>query len=255
MSKLNDAIMERRQAWPKPPWVWSVTLDDKLAAGIEQQVARRLKAGGNLRGWKIGGNDLGARTRWGVESCVFGYLTDATCHTGDQTFAIGDAACAAVEPEIWIEVIADLSGEEPPDQVALAIGRTGLAAEIIDMRGRFDDITAVLADNIFHRAATFAAPVRRLGLDDLGTQLLTASRNGHEHWRLPATTLVPDLSEVVAFVAAGLSRRGERLRAGELILSGVLTPLPIWVQPGDLVVLKAGDLGALNLTFTGGETQ
>ena len=63
------------------------------------------------------------------------------------------------------------------------------------------------------------------------------------------TLLVPDLREAVAFVAAGLSRRGERLRAGQRILSGVLTPLPVWVQPGDTVVLSAGALGAITLTF------
>ena len=52
-------------------------------------------------------------------------------------------------------------------------------------------------------------------------------------------------------MAAGLARRGDRLAAGQRILSGVLTPMPIWVQPGDQVALSAGDLGTLELTFTG----
>jgi 2-keto-4-pentenoate hydratase len=238
-------------AWPKPPWAWPASLDGKLLAGFQRQSSRQARAGGELVGWKIGGNDFGARARWGVDSCVFGYLTDATCRSGDQTFAIGDAACAAVEPEIWIEVLSDLCGDEPADVVATAIGRLGLAAEIIDLRGRFDDIASVLADNIFHRAATFADPLRLLPVGDLPSQILIACRNGSEHWRLPATTLVADVREVVAFVAGGLARRGDRLAAGQRILSGVLTPLPIWVQPGDQVSLSAGDLGALDLTFTG----
>lgn len=237
--------------WPHAPWAWSDPPDARIDLGMQRQSRKQSSVGGRLIGWKVGGNDLGTRIRWGVQSCVFGYLTDATCTTGDQTWPIGDAKCAAVEAEIWLELARDLAGGESAEDVGAAIGAFGLAAELTDARGRFDDIAAVLEGNIFHRAATFAPAARDVTLADLPSSMLTVERNGQVVWGLPATSFIPDIREAVGFIANGLQRLGHRLRAGQRVMSGVLTPLPVWAQPGDEIKVSADRLGAIRLSFTG----
>lgn len=237
--------------WPRAPWAWPDPPDARIETGMRRQAQKRLHARGRLIGWKVGGNDLGTRIRWGVRSCVFGYLTDATCRSGDQTWAIGDAKCAAVEAELWFELTRSLDGGESADDVGAAIGAFGLAAELIDARGRFDDVAAVLAGNIFHRAATFAPAAKGVSLADLGGSVLSVERNGHVVWSMPAISFIPDVREAVGFIANGLRLFGRRLEAGQRVMSGVLTPLPVWAQPGDEITVSADRLGAIRLRFTG----
>jgi 2-keto-4-pentenoate hydratase len=165
------------------------------------------------------------------------------------------AGCLAVEPEVWIELARDIDADAGPDGLAESIGAVGLAAEVVDMSGRFDDLASVLEGNIFHRLVVFAARTSTLAWREIPGVQVEARRNGAIAWSLPVGAFVPDIRAAVAFAAAALAARGERLRAGQRVISGLLTPLPVWAQAGDAVVLSAGGLGHLALDFHEGDAQ
>lgn len=232
-------------------WKWPDLPDQRIGQGLERLFRERdRQSTASLAGWKIAANDVGMRARWEIDHCLFGHIPTGSIRHGDAEFDIADFVCAAVEPELWIRIDRDLCGEESAAELAAAIGAVGLAAEIIDVSGRIDSLPDVLAGNVFHAGLTLSR--QSTGSRAIDASIcLTASRNGHAVWHLPAMTLLPGLETIVGFVAGALRKTGERLDAGQIILSGVLTPLPIWVMPGDEVTLDLGDIAALKLGFPG----
>ena len=59
-----------------------------------------------------------------------------------------------------------------------------------------------------------------------------------------------DLGEIVQLVADFLARHGERLEAGDWILSGACTN-PVRVAAGDEVSAEFGPLGTVTVRFAG----
>lgn len=237
-------------SWPAPPWIAESAREPRLEEGYRRQrTARELRAEGII-GWKVGGNDVGTRGRWRTNSCVYGYLPSDTCSNGDQTIDIRYLSCAAVEPELWIEIAHDLRDATDIDEVGSCIGKVGVAAELVDIAGRFDDVSNVIAGNIFHHRAAFSSASIEFDVKRIPTIQITASRNGQDIWRaIPVAALVADLRDVVSFIGCSLALDGERLRAGQRILSGVLTPLPVWAHPGDRVSVEARGIGTVTLDF------
>jgi 2-keto-4-pentenoate hydratase len=58
-----------------------------------------------------------------------------------------------------------------------------------------------------------------------------------------------DVEALVRFVADTAGSLGAPLRPGELILSGLLLPAPVWTKPGDRLSADYGPLGRLELEF------
>jgi 2-keto-4-pentenoate hydratase len=56
--------------------------------------------------------------------------------------------------------------------------------------------------------------------------------------------------EAVAWLAGHLTRSGERLETGDLVMSGSLI-VPVAVSPGDTVRADFGALGAITTQFSG----
>ncbi len=75
------------------------------------------------------------------------------------------------------------------------------------------------------------------------------TRNGSEI----ADTIDPqaatgEIITIVGHVAATLAVHGERLRAGEIIITGSITP-PLWMTRGETVEFRLEPVGSLTLTF------
>ena len=238
--------------WPDAPWRGGVATDSRIARGIElqnQQLERQCREGAGIVGWKIGANDPFARARWGISDCLLGYLPVSTCYGSERRFDLDGHACAAIEPELAIAIGEPVSECAEADEVEAAIVGIGLAAELVDIRGRYDDLAQVLAQNIFHSGAAIAEsrqPYRR-GVSE--TMRVQARQQGEVLWDLPIGALIPDVRAVVAFVARETHARGHVLAKGQLILSGVLTPIPLWARPGDRIVVSSDGFEPVATTF------
>ncbi|MDX6698482.1 MAG: hypothetical protein QOE65_1879 [Solirubrobacteraceae bacterium] len=207
-------------------------MSGSVAAGMRELLARRqaeLGAGGaEPVGWKVGFNLPAVWPALGIDAPVAGYLTSATVVEAGGQVAVGGWAAPTLEPEIAITV-----GDG--DTVAALAP----AIEVVDVDLPFEDVEAILTRNIFHRAVAFGAPGE---LDGFSCRVV---QNGEE---VRAASETEDPAETVARVSAFLAEHGARLRPGERIIAGTLTP-PLPVTAGDEVEVDLGALGQVSLRF------
>jgi 2-keto-4-pentenoate hydratase len=210
-----------------------VNAERAVAAGMRALLARRraeLDAGAGPLGWKIGINVPAVQERLGLSEPVVGYLTTASLNAADEPFDVSGWTAPMLEPEVAIRV-----GEDG-DVAALSP-----AIELVDIDLPFDDIGAILAGNIFHRAVAIGAEVP-LGAA-AGACLVIA--DGVDAAAGPVEC---DVAGTVAFVAEYLDRHGANLAPGDVIIAGSLTT-PVAVSPGSRIEVRVGELGSVGVAL------
>jgi 2-keto-4-pentenoate hydratase len=200
-------------------------MDDRVERGMRRQLAA-LPA--DAIGWKLALNAPAIMERLGLEEPALGCLSRARVAEGSHSLA--GASAPAVEPELVLE-----AGEGG------AVARIGAALEVVDFDRGLDDVEAVVAANVFHRAVAFGelvAPVE--------PREAVFSLTGSEPVRLstgdaPLSTL--------RWVDGFLGRLGRGLAAGEVVIAGALAP-PAPVSAGDVASLTVAGVGSVRLEFT-----
>jgi len=229
--------------------VWA---DPRVERGMARQLelrAARLADGGRHLGWKLGLGSQQALETFAIEAPLVGFLTDASRVESGTTISLQDMTKPAVEPEIAIQMRADLSASPSSEEAAGAIGALGAAIEIADVDVLLDDLEEVVAGDIFHRAVILGAPdVGRAGGQADGL-LGRVVRDGiAQEFVDDPESVIGRLVDLACHVAGFLSACGERLRAGNVIIAGSLTP-PVWVEPGQRVLFQLEPLEALEVSF------
>lgn len=228
-------------------------VDPRITAGLRAQLVRWhgiLAAGAERVGWKIGLNVPAVQRQLGITTPVIGHLTSQTLVDATGRHALAAAVRPGIEPEIAIHVGANVAPGGSIDEAREAIEALGAALEVIDLDRPIDDVEALLAGNVFHRAVVLAPPGDRPTVPD--GLVARVRREGGEDQAVSVAPALGDPAAVVRFVADLLGTAGERLRAGDRIIAGSLTP-PIWVVPGDRVTLSAGALGEATITLVAEE--
>ena len=205
-----------------------------VEAGMRALLARRdaeLADGAEPIGWKVGFNLPALWPQLGIDAPVAGYLTSATVVEPDAEVSVAGWTQPVLEPEIAITV-----GDGG------AVAALAPAIELIDADLPFDDVEAILARNIFHRAVTFGPTAPSPTLDGFACRV---RHNGDE---VRTADSAEDPAETVARVASFLERHGAALRPGHRIIAGSLTP-PLPVGPGDEVEVYLGALGGVSIRF------
>ena len=227
-------------------------MDPRVARGMEAQLRhwRTLLAGGAARvGWKIGLNDPRVQRHFGLAGCVVGHLTLATALVPRRRHSLAGGTRVGAEPEVAIHLGRDVPPGADRALAGTAIIGLGAALELVDIDGPLDDLEQIVARNTFHRGVLIGPtnPDRAGGvLADVTARVL---HNAEEVAAVDAAAAVGDVPGLVRFAADFLGACGERLLAGDWILSGALTP-QVWVQAGDVVGVDLGPLGSLSLGFT-----
>ena len=225
------------------------------AAGLESGLAaqadalrRRVEAGDELLGWKVGLNAAPVQAALGLDGVVVGFLTTATALEGGVTHSLAGASNPGIEPELAIRFGADLPADAS-EQVAAAIDAIAPALELVDLDRPLDDLHAILAGNVFHRGVLLGDfDVARVG-GDLDGLAVAVRRSGEDAGSVSAAESYGDLAETVRMVSRRLALMGESLRAGQFVIAGSLTPI-VPVAAGDEVRADFGPLGALTMEFT-----
>ena len=217
----------------------------EVVSGLGRQLEgwRALLKGGAQRvGWKIGLNDPRVQERLGLTEPVIGFLTSASTVADAGSHSIGGMERPLLEPELAIELRRDVEAGAAADEALAAIESLGPALELVDVRQPPDDLEAVLAGNVFHRAVVFGPTRQDVALSGLTVGMRV---NGDERASAPASV---DLASTIRLVADLLGTCGERLLAGDRIIAGSLTA-PLSVSPGDAVELELGELGLVGLSL------
>ena len=228
-----------------------IELDDRIARGMRSQLAvrdERLRGGERQIGWKVGFGAPAAAAALAIDRPLVGFLLDSGLLQDGQDVPVGSWTKPMLEPEIAAYIARDVEPGASWDDVRAAIGGLSSAIELADVDPPPEDVSAILAGNIFHRHVLLGPVDRERSTGDgIGGRVVI---DGAE---VAATddpsALTGELVEVVRLTAELLDACGERLRAGEVVITGSATP-PQPVAPGQRVTAELGPLGALTLHLT-----
>ncbi|GHF54939.1 2-keto-4-pentenoate hydratase [Amycolatopsis bartoniae] len=244
-----------RTGTPCPP-VRDLFADGDLDAAYDVQrlhTERVLAAGHRLVGRKIGLTSPAVQRQLGVDQPDYGALFSDMALDHDGTVAAGRLLQPKVEAEIALILGADLPG--PGCSVADVRAATAFLApalEIVDSRVAGWDITIVdtIADNA--SSGLFVLGDTREALDAVepadvemrlhrGTELVSQG-TGRD--------CLGDPLNAAAWLATTLARRGDPLRAGDIVLTGALGPM-VPAAPGDVFTARISGLGDVTISFEG----
>jgi len=221
---------------------------ERVQDGMRAMLAlrrERIAAGEKPLGWKLGFGSAAAMEKLGLDRPLVGFLTDAGVLADGARVPVGGWAAPALEPELAVHLARDIGGDASRDEVQAAIGGLSAAIELADVDPPPADAAAILAGNIFHRHVILGSVDRgRTSADGIVGAL---ERDGEEVARTDTPeALTGRLADVLRLTAAALAASGERLSAGEVVITGsVVAPLP--VAPGQVVSAHLHPLGSLSV--------
>lgn len=224
--------------------------DPRIERGMRAMLARRaerLEAGERPLGWKVGYGSAAAIAALGTDRPLVGFLGDGALLGDGATVAIDSWTTPLVEPEIAVHLDADVVEGASWSEVHAAIRGLSAAIELADRDFEPSDPETILAGNIYNRHVLLGlVDIGRSRGDGVSGRLL---RDGE----LVASTDSPEeftgeIVEVVRLTGELLGASGERLRAGEVVITGSVVP-PLAVSPGERIVAELPPLGSLSVTF------
>lgn len=227
--------------------------DPRIARGMAAQNASRVQRvaeGGKLIGWKVGFGAPAAMEKLRLENPLVGYLLESGIVESGASVSLKDWTKPVAEPEICIEMGADLPGGASVEKVMSAIAAVGPAIELADLTFVPDDVEKILSDNIFQRHVIFGERDRSRRGGNISGLTGIVTRNGSAH--ASTTDLEANTGAILGIVrdvADLLDGLGGRLRAGEIIICGSVVP-PIFVEPSDQSIdFDLQPLGSVSVRF------
>ncbi|MBB3039236.1 2-keto-4-pentenoate hydratase [Hoyosella altamirensis] len=248
-AQLEAAESQSRPIAPLTDSFPGIGVDDAYEIQLVN-IRRKLAAGDQIRGHKVGLSSVVMQQMMGVDEPDYGHLLSSMELDENVPVDLSQYCYPRVEVEIGFVLGADLPGEECTEyDVLAATERVVPALELIDSRIR--DWRITIADTIADNASSAGyaigegAPVDGIDLTMIdaslfrGDEVVAAGRSDAVLGN-PATS--------VAWLARKVAPYGVRLRAGHLVLPGSCTRA-IDVHPGARFTAKFSELGAVSLSF------
>lgn len=231
--------------------VWDNPL---IRKGMTAQLAKRrarIAAGEKPLGWKVGFGAPATMQKLGLEAPLVGYLMQGALLPSDSSVSLKDYVKPVAEPEIAVRMAADLGAGAEPHIVTAAIKELQPAIEIadLDLVPTSDNLDQVLAGDIFQRHVLLGDKTQQ-GASVRGLTS-RAMRRGEEMNRTSdPEALTGRLIDIVAHVADTLAAFGESLKAGDIIITGSITP-PVMIEADEVDFIHAIDpIGEVSVKFT-----
>jgi 2-keto-4-pentenoate hydratase len=227
--------------------------DPRIVRGMTAQFAlrrQRLDGGDTPLGWKVGFGAPAQLKQFDITGPLVGFLTQNACVASGGTVSLAGWAKPVAEPEIAVHIARDVAAGATPDIAAAAIAGISPAIELADVHEPAADLERILSHDIYQRHVVLAGmtPARSGGAaDGLTCRIM---RRGAEF----ARTSDPQANtgrwvDIVSHVANVLAAFGERLRAGEVIITGSVVP-PIAIEPDEnSLAFELDPLGAISVSF------
>ena len=220
----------------------------RLAAQLTQW-HERLKAGEKALGWKVGFGAPAAMESLKISAPLIGHFTDRARLEPASKVSLAGWSRPAAEAEIAVYMGKDLPGGASRDAAKHAIAGIGAAIELADMDFPPDDVEAILKGNIYQRHVLLGGCDRTRAGCALDGLTATVIRNGTEIARTSDTQeATGELVDIVRQIADMLSAFGERLRAGQVIMTGSIIA-PLWVEPGEEILFNLDPVGSVSVRF------
>lgn len=228
--------------------------DPRIARGMEKQLATRkarIAAGEKPLGWKVGLGAPPAMERLKIKAPLVGFMMRKSLLPNASTVSFAGWTKPVAEPEIAVHMGKDLPGPADRAATVAAIAGLGPAIELADLNPPPDDVEVALAGNIFHRHVILGPPdPSRAGakLDGLVGHVFRRGALAAKQENVEA--LIGEMIGIVQHVAGMLAAHDERLRAGDVIITGSIVPPPI-IEPDETEFAYALEpIGGLSVRFS-----
>ena len=214
----------------------------------EELVAIKLKQGHQIVGPKMGLTSQAKMRQMNVEEPIYGYIFDYMVIPEGGTIYMNDLIHPKVEAEIAFILGKDIEGTAVTGaEVLAATEHVVPALEIIDSRYENFKFTLpdVIADNASSSRVVLGDHLTKPELLELDSIGVTLSINGEIKDSGVSASVVGHPANSVAMLANMLARKGEKLQAGNIILTGGITEA-VMLSAGDLVSAKLESLGEIS---------
>lgn len=243
---LREARAHRRPIAPISQTHGIAGLADAYAVA-ELNTQACLAAGARIVGMKVGLTSKAVQAQLGVDQPDFGVLFDDMEYLHGQDVPAARLLQPKVEAEVAFVIGRDLPDTAPSWSAFLACVSHALPAlEIVDSAIADWKISLVdtVADNASCGLYVLGDQPVALGsvaLGDLGMQM---TRNGQVASLGTGAACLGHPLRAAYWLACTMAARGQRLRAGDVILSGALGPM-VPITAGDLIHAHLGALGSV----------
>lgn len=201
-----------------------------------------------LTGWKLGVTSRAKQEQVGVDSPIRGFLAPEHVLDPGEPLDVSARIHPRCEPEIVFVMGRELEGAHVTATDVLA-ATAGVAAGIEVIDSRYTDfkftMPDVVADNSSAGKYVIGSQVSPEGID-LRLVGVVLEKNGEVVATASGAASLGHPASAVAWLVRSLAEEGEGLEAGQVILSGGLTPA-IAVAAGDVVVVTIDRLGSVEL--------
>jgi 2-keto-4-pentenoate hydratase len=215
-------------------------------------VARRLAAGAEIRGHKVGLTSRAMQHQFGVCEPDFGHLLTDMFVADGATIAVAGLCQPRIEVEVAFVLGEDLGDGAVTVEGVLAATTCLLPAlEIID--SRIADWQITLADTVADNASSARVVLGDAGVPPDGVNLsqiaAVLERNSEVAEKGASGDVLGNPAIAVCWLANKLAVLGVRLEAGSVVLSGSCTRA-VPVGPGDSVRGDLHGLGLVSVNFS-----
>src|SRR4051795_1546283 len=210
--------------------------DPRIARGMERQLATRrarIAAGEKPLGWKVGLGAPPAMERLNIKAPLVGFMMQKSLVPNASTVSFAGWMKPVAEPEVAVHMGEDLLGGADRATAAAAIAALGPAIELADLNPPPEDVEVTLAGNIFHRHVILGPEDKsRAGakLDSLVGHVFRRGALAAKQDKIES--LIGELIGIVQHVAGTLGAYGEKLSAGDVIITGSIVPPP-FIEPDE----------------------
>lgn len=248
---LLDAERNRTPVGPISDLVpGGLSLDDAHAI-CETIIGRRLDAGETLAGFKVGFTNIPVREKMGLPDSTYGYELQTMVLENGGELRLSELIAPRIECEICFRLGKDLSGKGLTiPQVMAATEAVSASFEICDARIKdwkcpYPDF---FADNGFSARIVLSGRWVPVGEVDLLEETVVLTQDGAKLAEGKGAMAMGHPANAVAWLAAKLADRGKGLEAGQLVMTGTLTPI-LPIERGSTYVASFSTLGAVRKTF------
>lgn len=202
-----------------------------------------------LAGYKIGLTSPESRRGFDAAEPVHGYVLESSCVDDGAELDSSQLIAPRVEVEVAFALAGPVDAEEPTAADVLAVvDHCRLALEIVDSRWcERPPLELLVADDV---SAARAVLGPRLAPSAAQWRSVTVhAQVGDRATDGSGAAVLGDPLAAVAWLERALRARGERLDAGQLLLSGTLVA-PMAAEPGDAVSAQFTGVGRVGARFS-----
>ncbi|UHQ98752.1 fumarylacetoacetate hydrolase family protein (plasmid) [Natrinema zhouii] len=230
---------------------YELTLSD--AYRIQRAVTeRRRSAEGPHVGYKVGFTSEAIQNELGIDEPASGHLLAGTLES-DGRVDLGPLVEPKVEAELAIRLEEPLTGPVTPAEVLTATKAVVPVVEIVDCRINDWDVTAAeaVADNTLSGRVICGNRIRDPSSlnGNLALEGIRVRKNGTQEATGVGADVLGHPCNAVRWLERSLRECDDRLEAGDIVLTGSVTPL-VPIAPGDFVEVQFATFGTITLRGT-----